>query len=439
MKADYMSYGEFREQCRNLGEPDARAQDSLASVLHRLGVALNYADDERLREATVLNPHWVTNGIYTLLRDAACDKGIMVLADVERVLSQEKPEMRRYLVELMRRFDLAFPLTEAGDEWLVPQRLPPTQPKLGREWQKPSLTRLRYTYTALPEGLIPRFITRTYPLSEGQERWANGVVLVMDDARALVRADPSERCVTAVVSGSADGRRRLAGLVREDLRRIHADIRGLDPLEEMELEGKPGEWVRVQTLEADERKKQPSAAATREGTVTVNNTSELNRMSAPAARDPSQRKAKVFISYSSRDARQHDELTVRLKPLRSEGLVETWSDRCLVAGEEWDKNIRRELEEADVIVLLWSAQFEASDYIQGVEIKRAVERAKAGDAVVVSIILEKCGWQKLAGDYQALPPKGKPVRNTQPQRDAWYAVQEGLRKVLEKLRAKSKP
>ena len=438
MKADYVSFGEFRAQCLQLGESDAGAQDSLARVLHRLGVALNYAEDERLREATVLNPHWVTNGIYTLLRDATCEKGIMTLADVARVLPQEKPEMRRYLVELMRRFDLAFPLTEMGDEWLVPQRLPPTQPKLRREWQEPGLTRLRYTYTALPEGLIPRFITRTYPLSEGQERWANGVVLVMDDARALVRADPSERCVTAAVSGSADGRRRLAGLVREDLRRIHADIRGLDPLEEMELGGKPGEWVRVQTLEADERKKQPSAAATSKGTVVVNNTNELNRVSAPAARDPSQRKVKVFISYSSRDARQHDELTVRLKPLRSEGLVETWSDRCLVAGEEWDKSIRRELEEADVIMLLWSAQFEASDYIQSVEVKRAMERAKAGEAVVVSIILEKCGWRKLAGDYQALPPKGKPVRNTQPQRNAWYAVQEGLRKVLEKLRAKSK-
>jgi len=440
MKADYVSYGEFRAQCRQLGESDASAQDSLACVLHRLGVALNYADDERLREATVLNPHWVTKGIYTLLREAAGDEGIMTLPNVERVLPQEKPEMRRYLVELMRRFDLAFPLTEAGDEWLVPQRLPPTQPKLGREWQEPGLTRLRYTYTALPEGLIPRFITRTYPLSEGQERWVNGVVLVMDDARALVRADASERCVTAAVSGSADGRRRLAGLVREDLRRIHADVRGLDPLEEMELESKPGEWVRVQTLEADERKKQRSAAATREGTVIVDNTSELNRVSAPAARDSAQRKAKVFISYSSRDARQHDELTVRLKPLRSEGLVKTWSDRCLVAGEEWDKTIRRELEEADVVVLLWSAEFEASDYIQGVEVQRAVERAKAGEAVVVSIILEKCGWERTAvAKYEVLPPKGRPVRDRKPIRDAWYEVQEGLRKVLEELRARSKP
>lgn len=439
MKADYVSYGEFREECRQLGEPDASAQDSLARVLHRLGVALNFADDERLREATVLNPLWVTKGIYTLLREAVSDEGIMKLADVERVLSREKPTMRCYLVELMRRFDLAFPLTEAGDEWLVPQRLPATQPTLGSEWQQPGLTRLRYTYAVLPEGLMPRFITRTYPLSEGQARWMNGVVLVMDDAQALVRADPSERCVTAVVSGSTDGRRRLAGLVREDLRRIHADIHGLDPLEEIELAEKPSEWVRVQTLEADERKKQPSAAATSQGTMTIDNTRELNRVSAPAARDPLQRKAKVFISYSNRDARQHDELTVRLKPLRSEGLLETWSDRCLVAGEEWDKTIRRELEEADLIVLLWSAQFEASDYIQGVEVQRAVERAEAGHAVVVSIVLEKCGWERTAvAKYQVLPRKGRPVRNAQPQRDAWYEVQEGLRKVLEQLRKKSR-
>lgn len=66
-----------------------------------------------------------------------------------------------------------------------------------------------------------------------------------------------------------------------------------------------------------------------------------------------------------------------------------------------------------------------------------MERAKKGEAVVVSIILEKCGWQKLAGNYQALPSNGKPVRNTSPQRDAWYEVQEGLRMVLEELRIKA--
>jgi internalin A len=402
--------------------------------LHLLGLALNYSDDNRLRESTVLKPEWVTNGIYSLLRDAARDDGLMTIKDVARVLPREKPEMQRYLVELMRRFDLAFPLNDDGDQWLVAQRLPPLQPKLGWEWQQPGLTRLRYQYTALPEGLLPRFITRTYLLSEEQARWANGVVLEMDGARALVRADPAERRVSVAVSGDDDSRRRLAGLIRDDMRRIHADIRGLDPLEEIEIAGRPGEWIRVQTLEADEQQGQWSAAATRQGTLTLDSTSELNRLSARVSRNSPRRKVKVFISYCSKDARQHDELTVRLKPLRNDGFVETWSDRCLVAGEDWDKTIRRELEEADVVIFLWSQHFEASNYIVGVELKRALERANLKQVVLVSIILEQCGWWRHGvNKFQVLPPKGHPVRDTQPQRNAWYQVQEGLRLVLKEL------
>ena len=207
----------------------------------------------------------------------------------------------------------------------------------------------------------------------------------------------------------------------------------------MELEGKPGEWVRVQTLEADERKKQPSAAATREGTVIVNNTSELNRVSAPAARDPAQRKAKVFIGYSTTDMRDCDRLKTVLKIMRSEGLAETWEQRCLIPSQDWDKTIKRELEEADLILLLWSQEFQASDYSRDVEMKRALERAAEGKAKLVSIILKPCEWGRHeAAKFLVLPFKGKPVWKHNPRTNAWYNVQEGLRKVLEELRAKSK-
>lgn len=437
MKQDYVSYAQFRQQCAELGEQHPGRQGSLGRVLHQLGVALNYADDERLREATVLNPHWVTRGIYTLLRDAAHDGGTMDWRDVERALPKEKPEMRRYLVELMRRFELAFPLSEDGERWLVPQRLPPSQPTLSGDWAGAEVTRLRYTYGALPEGLIPRFITRTYPLSEDQARWVNGVVLQMDGARALVRADPSERQINVSVSGPVDDRRRLTGLVREELRRVHAGIRGLDPFEELELEEQQGIWLRLATLEADERKQQSSAAPTRGGTIAVDNTSELNRVSAAAARNPMTRKLRVFISYSNKDAKQFDELKVRLTPMLSEGLVEQWSDRCLVAGAEWDKTIRSELEQADVILLLWSPQFEATDYIQSVELARARARAGEGKAVVVPIILEQCAWkQHELSKYQILPAKGPPVRDVKPQRKAWSAIAVSLRELFEKLSAR---
>ena len=438
---DYLNYANFRSLCARLGEADESKQDSLAVILHSLGVALNYADDLSLRDTTILNPHWVTSGIYTILRDATHDDGTgeLHLRDVQRVLPKESADMRRYMVELMRRFELAFPLNETGDRWLVPQRLAEQQPKLAAEWQGSDVTRLRYHYTTLPEGLIPRFITRTYPLSEGQPRWVNGVILEENGCRGLVRADQAERLITVAVTGEPAERRQLLGLIRADFQRIHGDIEGLNPREEIELADKPGTFVDLHVLQLDEQNKKSSSAATSEGTIPVNPSKELNRVSAPAARDPHQWKAKLFISYSSADAKPHDALLQRLKPLVSEGLVTTWSDRCLVVGQEWDKVIRRELKEADLIICLVSAAFEASGYIQDVEVDCAVERAEKKEAVLASIVLEKCQWKRSRlAKYQVLPPKGAPVRDTKPQRNAWHAVAEELRTVLEILRD-SKP
>jgi len=190
---NHLSYGDYRILCARMGELDESKQDSLATILHALGVALNYADDMRLRDTTILNPHWVTNALYALLRDAARDDGSgeLHLKDVQRALSKETPAMQRYIVELMRRFELAFPLNEAADRWLVPQRLADTQPKLTAEWQGAGVTRLRYCYMALPEGLLPRFITRTYPLSEGQPRWVNGVILEENGCRVRIPLNPA--------------------------------------------------------------------------------------------------------------------------------------------------------------------------------------------------------------------------------------------------------
>ena len=77
MKANYISYDEYRKICRENGEGEGAAQEALASYLHSLGIALNYKDDPRLRDTHVLNPRWVTEGIYKILNaeDLARRKG----------------------------------------------------------------------------------------------------------------------------------------------------------------------------------------------------------------------------------------------------------------------------------------------------------------------------------------------------------------------------
>ncbi len=436
---DYLTYDQFCALCAQHGEADPAQQRVLARSLHQLGVALNYADDERLCSTTVLDPHWVTQGIYTLLRKAMGKRQpeVMHLADVERVLPRVEPEMRRFLVELMRRYELVFPLGDDGKRWLVPQRLPESQPRLEDRWFGREVTRVRFRYLALPEGLLPRFITRTYPLSEDSPRWVNGVVLADEGAEVLVRADRDEREVSVAGLGPEPARGALMALACGELQRIHAGIPGLDPVEEIEPVKAPGAYFPVATLRADEKARPTTSVPTRAGSVEVSNTEELNRISTPAARDEKRVKPRLFISYSRHDARQHDELLVRLKKLQSLGLVDSWSDRCLDPGELWDERIKRELEEAHIVLFLVSARFEATDYIQNVEIVAACRRAKAGECEVVPVILEKCDWENSPlAPFTALPAKAKPVRDWKPQSGAWFEVQQRLKALVEKVGAK---
>ena len=433
-KRDYLTYDEYCELCKANGEADERQQRLLAWALHQLGIALNYGDDPRLCDTTVLDPHWVTGGIYKLLRDAKDRKHPeeMTLDAVARVLPKENPKMRRYLIELMRRYDLAFPMGDDEQRWLVPQRLPESQPRLEDKWFGREVTRVRYRYVALPEGLLPRFITRTWPLSEEQPRWVNGVVLADAGAEVLVRADAQEREVSVAALGPEPARRELTALACNELRRIHADFKGLDPVEEIEPEKIRGTYFPVETLRADEKAHAPTTVPTRSGSVEVSNEAELNRISAPAARDETRVRPRLFISYSRHDARQHDEFLIRLKKLHADGLVETWSDRCIEPGDLWDDRIKAELEAAHIVVFLVSAHSEATDYITAVEIVRAVANARKGKCRVVPVILEKCEWKNTAlGEFNALPAKGEAVRDTRPIRDAWFKVQQRLRTLVE--------
>jgi len=119
--------------------------------------------------------------------------------------------------------------------------------------------------------------------------------------------------------------------------------------------------------------------------------------------------AKIFFSYSHHDERDRDLLETHLAALRREGVIETWHDRRILAGRDWSGEISEHLESADIILLLISPYFIASDYCFDLEMKRALERHEAGEAVVVPVIIEHCDWHKLPfGKLQAIPTDGRP-------------------------------
>ncbi len=434
-QTNYLDYPVFEEVCSEAGVTDKDRQKSITCNLHRLGLALNYGDDPRLRDTTVLNPHWVTDGIYLLLREAPNERAELSLEAACRRLPNEEPRRVMFLIRLMQKYDLAFPLKEDEMLWLVPQALADSQPVLGEEWQGEA-TRLRWTYAALPEGLVPRFITRTHTLSEGLPRWLNGTLLELGQARAVVRADVTDRRITATILGPEPDRQQLAGTIQREMRDLNAEIRGLDPLEELQLQRAPEVWLPVTGLETAEKKGQPDMSMlTPKGAVEINATDENNRLTAEDARTDVW-KPRVFISYSHHDDAAKDQLVLKLKVLQTAGLVDFWLDRDLAAGEEWNRGIMEELEEMDVLVLLVSDHSLTSNYINRVEITRALERHEQGSARVVPVILHRCQW-KACGRLNhliALPTDGKPIKDHRPHQVGWHDVSEGLMKVLQQLK-----
>lgn len=436
-QTNYLDYAVYEEVCSTVGVAEKERQRIMSRNLHRLGLALNYGDDERLRDTTVLNPHWVTDGIYLLLRETPNERGVLSLEAACRRLPKEDTRRVMFLIRLMQKYDLAFPLKEDEQLWLVPQALADSQPVLDSEWQGEA-TRLRWTYSALPEGLVPRFITRTHTLSEGLPRWLNGTLLELGQARAVVRADVTDRRITATILGPEVDRQRLAGTIQTEMRSLNAEIRGLDPLEELQLQRAPEVWLPVTGLEKAEKKGRPEMdMLTPQGVVEVNATEENNRLTVEDARTDVW-KPRVFISYSHKDDAAKDQLVLKLKVLQTAGLVEYWLDRDLTAGEEWNRGIIEKLEEMDVFVLLVSDHSLTSDYINRVEITRALERRVEGTAEVVPVILHRCQWTACGrlNHLIALPTDAKPIKDHRPQALGWHDASEGLLRVLEKLKKK---
>jgi len=95
----------------------------------------------------------------------------------------------------------------------------------------------------------------------------------------------------------------------------------------------------------------------------------------------------VFVCYSHKDADWLDRLEVNLKPLVRAGTIDLWSDRRLQMGDQWRKEIEIALARAQVALLLVSADFLASDFIQEVELAELLDAAKRGGCRIVPILI----------------------------------------------------
>jgi hypothetical protein len=146
--------------------------------------------------------------------------------------------------------------------------------------------------------------------------------------------------------------------------------------------------------------------------------------------------AKLFFSYNHQDEVLRNKLETHLSLLKRQGLIEPWHDRRITAGSELDAAISEHLEAADVILLLVSSDFLASEYCYSKEMMRALERHEAREARVIPVILRPCDWHSAPfGKLLAAPRDGKAITMWPNEDEAFTDVAVKVREAVKALGA----
>ena len=119
---------------------------------------------------------------------------------------------------------------------------------------------------------------------------------------------------------------------------------------------------------------------------------------------------RIFIAYSKHDEAYLKALLKHLKPATKNNTIEVFHDGEIEAGKEWNKTIKDNLHQSDIILLLVSANFVATDYCYDEEMIAAIALHEQGKAQVIPIIVTPFDFEDMPfAKLNFLPSKAKPI------------------------------
>lgn len=450
----------FARICEDNQVTDLQSRDDLSSWLHDLGVILHFHENATLEDFIIINPQWAANAVYKIMEYAEIrerNRGrfdgqfLKTVWDKAGFSLAEQTKLEKLMTKDL--FEVCFSAREQGRTiYIAPQLLPAQQPEVF-EW-KPAGSQLGYIYVYpfMPIGIVGHLfvqINEDIETIRGEKVvWKHGAVLDKDGCRALILerndgADGRKTIRIQVQGNNTERGRHVLQHVISALQKIHREryptLRYFEKIpcicsvcaqSAVQHEHDLGllrrlEANRGSTILCDISLEQVSVKQL------LKSVFPENTGLADGDKSARHRAKKIFFSYSKNDRAFLEQFLKHLAPLKLNDNIQTWNDADILAGAEWDTQIRQELREADIIILLVSADFLATPYIQSVEIKTAMERHRQGEAVVIPVILRACKWESMLGELSGLPFKGQPVASW-PDRDAaWLAVVDGIEKRIE--------
>jgi internalin A len=248
MDEDFITYSKYACICEKKTISEEHNQEQLIELLHRLGLVLSFRDHPILQSTNVLNPDWVTKGIYALLSDEVLKtqtKGMLTEQDLSRILDPQRYPTNRhhYLTELMKEFQLCFQIPDClPPTFLIPGLLPKDEPEHTK--LKGDTLEFQYHYRVLPESIMSRFIVLTHPKIYNQIYWRSGVMLAYSEGKetyniARIKADPEDRKIFISINGRETTRRSFLLMIRDVFNKIHSSFANPEISEWVPVPGYP--------------------------------------------------------------------------------------------------------------------------------------------------------------------------------------------------------
>jgi internalin A len=226
---NFITHDRYLDLCSKYDVAEDDSQRTLIGFMHDLGVVLHFQDDPRLEALGILNPQWVTNGVYKIINSRILfqNKGVLTVSMLDEILNlPEYPRGKRlFIVDMMKKFELCYDI-EPDKTFLVPDLLPKDEPT---ELKFNGVPAFEYAYPVLPSSVITRFIVRMNQKIDDGLVWRTGVMLKIGENKALVKADIEDRKITIGIEGLEHTRRDALSTIRTHLDDIHNSIKGLNP------------------------------------------------------------------------------------------------------------------------------------------------------------------------------------------------------------------
>lgn len=141
---------------------------------------------------------------------------------------------------------------------------------------------------------------------------------------------------------------------------------------------------------------------------------------------------RIFIGSAQADATHVDTLKKHLKLYERQNLIQIWDESMIIPGEIRNSKIEQELHAAEIILLLFSADLLAEDFIWGTEMNKILEKVKRKEVHLIPILLRSSTFADTPfAAYAAVPDREKPISNYSNKDEAWTIVVEQIKRSIQ--------